>query len=222
MFYQIMLIVLGFTVPDLLSHILPFWICCSIFPRSPCLTPLQPPFTPSTTQKINILKKWKKCLDILPFYTCTINYDHMIYGSSDIEHDRQNVFVILDLFLPLYLPNNPKKQNFEKMKKTPGDIINLQKCTKNYDHMLQCFWDTTRDECNLYFSFHVIFNPFTPLKKEQKNPRRYHHFTPVYHKLWSHDVRFLRYAARRIFRQTDRQKKWQIEVGASIFFLDKL
>ena len=167
MFYQIMLIVLGFTVPDLLSHILPFWICCSIFPRSPCLTPLQPPFTPSTTQKINILKKWKKCLDILPFYTCTINYDHMIYGSSDIEHDRQNVFVILDLFLPLYLPNNPKKQNFEKMKKTPGDIINLQKCTKNYDHMLQCFWDTTRDKCNLYFSFHVIFNPFTPLTTQK-------------------------------------------------------
>ena len=63
----------------------------------------------------------------------------MIYGSSDIVHDRQNVFVILDLFFPLYLPNNLKKQNFEKMKKTPGDIINLQKCIKNYDHMLHCF-----------------------------------------------------------------------------------
>ena len=27
-------------------------------------------FTPITTQQIKILKKWKKCLDILSFYTC--------------------------------------------------------------------------------------------------------------------------------------------------------
>ena len=32
---------------------------------------------------------------------------------------------------------NPKNQNFEKMKKAPGDII-LQKCTKDEDHMLYC------------------------------------------------------------------------------------
>ena len=160
-FYRSRFVVPHFTILDLLFHIPSFTV------SYPLATPLQPPFTPSTTQKINILKKWKKCLDILPFYTCTINDDHMIYGSSDIVHDRQNVFVILDLFFPLYLPNNLKKQNFEKMKKTPGDIINLQKCIKNYDHMLHCFWDTTRDECNLYFSFHVIFNPFTPLTTQK-------------------------------------------------------
>ena len=28
------------------------------------------PFNPLTTQKIEILKKWKKCLQILSFYTC--------------------------------------------------------------------------------------------------------------------------------------------------------
>ena len=31
-----------------------------------------------------------------------------------------------------------KIQNFEKMKKTSGDIIILHKCTKNHDHMLYC------------------------------------------------------------------------------------
>ena len=35
-------------------------------------------------------------------------------------------------FLPL---NSPKNQNFEKNEKTPGDIIILHMCTKNYDHM---------------------------------------------------------------------------------------
>ena len=33
-------------------------------------------------------------------------------------------------------PKNPKNQNFEKMKKTPGDITILHQCTKNLDHML--------------------------------------------------------------------------------------
>ena len=35
-------------------------------------------------------------------------------------------------------PNNPKNQNFEKMEKTPRDIIILHKCTKNHDHILHC------------------------------------------------------------------------------------
>ena len=34
------------------------------------------------------------------------------------------------------LPNNSKNQNFEKMKKTPGDIIILHKCTINNNHMM--------------------------------------------------------------------------------------
>ena len=33
------------------------------------------------------------------------------------------LFVILGHFLPFYPPNKPENQNFEKMKKTPGDII---------------------------------------------------------------------------------------------------
>ena len=33
-------------------------------------------------------------------------------------------------------PKNPKNQNFEKIKRMPGDIIILDKCTKNQNHML--------------------------------------------------------------------------------------
>ena len=42
-------------------------------------------------------------------------------------------------------PNRLKNQNFEKIKK-PGDIIILHiMCTKNYDHMMYCFWDLVCD-----------------------------------------------------------------------------
>ena len=64
---------------------------------------------------------------------------------------------------------------YKKMKKTPGDIVILHKCTKNQDHMLYCSGDMVHNSCN-YFSFWAIFFPFTPLtaqkikiKKKMKN-----------------------------------------------------
>ena len=52
------------------------------------------------------------------------------YGACDTEF-----FVILDCFLHFYPPNNLKNQNFEKIKKQPGDIIILHVCHKwqSYD-----------------------------------------------------------------------------------------
>ena len=43
---------------------------------------------------IKILKKGKKCLEILSFYTymCTINEDHMTYGSWNIRCHRHKFF----------------------------------------------------------------------------------------------------------------------------------
>ena len=93
--------------------------------------------------------------DITVLNMCTIN-ENMMYGFRDLEFDRQNLFFILDHLLPFYLPNNPEKQNFEKMKKTPGDIIILHNYTKNHDHMLYFSCNTTRDRCN-YFSFWGFF-----------------------------------------------------------------
>ena len=129
-------------------------------------------------------------------------------------------FVILGHFLPFYPTNNPKNQNFEKMKKTPGDII-LHTSIKNHDHMLYYSWDMAHDWCNLYFLFWVIFCHFTPKepkktkfkKMKKKNTWRYYHFTNVYQKLWSHDVRFLRYGVGWMNGPTDRQKNWHVEMG---------
>ena len=60
----------------------------------------------------------------------------MINGSCDVKGGRQIFFVIFGHFLLFYSTNNPKFQNFEKIKKSAGDIIILQNCTKNHDHML--------------------------------------------------------------------------------------
>ena len=56
-----------------------------------------------------------------------INEDHMIYGSRDIRCGRQNVLS----FWTIFWPNSLENQNFEKAKKTPGDIIILHMCIIN-------------------------------------------------------------------------------------------
>ena len=178
------------------------------------------PFTPLTTQKENILEKPKKMSgDIIILQKCTVNHDHVMYDSWDMKRDRQNFFVILGHFMPLYLTNNPKNQNFEKMKKAPEDIIILHKCTKNHDRMLYWSWDMVRDGCNCYFSFWTIFCPFTPprpltaqkitiKKKNGKIGWGYHHFTYVYQKLWSDNVLFLRYGVRWTNGRTKKVTYW--------------
>ena len=47
-------------------------------------------FCPFTTQKIKILKNWKKTRDIIILHMFTINDNHMMYSSWDIERDRHN------------------------------------------------------------------------------------------------------------------------------------
>ena len=65
------------------------------------------PFTPLKAQKIKILKKWKKYLQILSFYTSV----HMVYSSSDMVHDGCNChFWVWATFCP-------KNKNSKKMKK---------------------------------------------------------------------------------------------------------
>ena len=80
-----------------------------------------------------------------------INEDHVMCDFWDIWQDKQ-FFVILCHFLLFDPPNNPKNQNFEKMKeKTPGDII-LRLSITNDDHMMYGSWDTEHDRVLSYFA----------------------------------------------------------------------
>ena len=110
----------------------------------------------------NAKNTWRYC-------PLTLLYDK--WQSYDVwflryQARQKEFFVILGYFLPFYPSNSWKNENFKKKtkkkKKTPGNIITLQKCTKTQDHMLYCSWDVVCDGCN-YISFWAIFCCFTPL-----------------------------------------------------------
>ena len=110
------------------------------------------PFTLLTTQKIKIMKT---AGDIIILQMCTINENHMMYGSWDMEHDRHNFLSFQAIFLSFYLTDNLKNQNFEKMKKIPGVVIILHLSTTINDHMMYHSWDMERD-----VGFFVILDQF--------------------------------------------------------------
>ena len=72
-------------------NFLSFWVF--FYPSSP----------PHNQESQNFEKLKKPPADIIILHICTINNNHMMYGSWDIERDRQNFF-ILDHLLPFY-PN---------------------------------------------------------------------------------------------------------------------
>ena len=78
------------------------------------------PFIPPNNLKNQNLKNKKTPRDII-LHMCTINDNHMIYGSSDIEHDRQN-------FLSPPHPNNPKKTKFQKKIEKCLEILSFYTC----------------------------------------------------------------------------------------------
>ena len=119
------------------------------------------PFTPLTTQKIKILKIWKK----IPGYYHFIQVYHK-WQPYDVwflrsEAWQTEFFVILDHFSPFYPPNNPKNQNFEKMKKTPGDIDILHMSNISGNHMMYGSWDIKHDGQN-FCHFGLFFALLSP------------------------------------------------------------
>ena len=66
---------------------------------------------------------------------CNINENHVMYGS-EIWSATDILFCHLGPFRPFTLLMT-ENQNFEKMKKIPGDIITLHLYNINEDHMMQ-------------------------------------------------------------------------------------
>ena len=152
------------------------------------------PFRPLKTWKIKILKLKKTLGDIIIWRICTINDNHIMYGSWDKN------FCHSWLSFALLPPYGPTKSKFFKNEKTSEDIIILQMLSINDSHMMYGSWDI---ECNRQnvLSFLTVFCTFTKkqskkskCRKNEKNTWRYH-FTQVHHKWKSYDVWFLRYRA---------------------------
>ena len=120
--------------------------------------PFHPPGDPEN-QNFDILKNlpW----DIIILHMGTLNDNHMMHGSWDMECDRQNFLSFRTDFCPFTPPMDPENQNFENMKIVPGDIIILHMCTINDSHMIYGSWGMERDGQNV-FVFLDHFLPFYP------------------------------------------------------------
>ena len=67
------------------------------------------------------------------FYISVTKIMIICYTVPEIWHMTDVLlFFILGYFLPFYIANSPKNENFKKLEKMPGDVI-LNMCTKNYD-----------------------------------------------------------------------------------------
>ena len=70
---------------------------------------------------------------------------------------RVEFFVILGHFSPFDPPNNSINQNFEKMKKMPGDIIILHLCTTNDNHVMYGSWYMEHGRIFCRFGYFLAF-----------------------------------------------------------------
>ena len=143
------------------------------------------PLTILTTWKIKILKKWKKHLKILSFYTCIPQM--MIWCMvPEIWSTTNRIFCHFGLFfahLPPPSPppptshlNNPENQNFAKMKKKrPEDIITLHICAimKIIWCMFLEIWSMT-DVTSHFGPFFTLLSPLTTQKIKIFKKRKKH------------------------------------------------
>ena len=134
------------------------------------------PFDPPNNPKNQNFEKMKKnpLEIIITLHKYTINDNHMIYGSRDINCKRQIFFLSSStIFSPFYSPNSPKTEKFKKWKKYQ-EISSFSTSVPKIMIMLYCSWGMARDRCNCCFSSWANFCPFTPLTaRKMKRSRKW-------------------------------------------------
>ena len=140
-----------------------------------------------------------------------------------MARDGCNCYFSFWAFFALLPPQQPENENLKTMKKKIPEISSFYTSAPKIMTICYTFpeiWHVTYAVITFHFGLFLYFYPpNSTISKKWKNTRSYHHFTHVYPKFWLDDVQFLRCVAdgrtdRRTDGQTDRRKKWHIEVGA--------
>ena len=126
------------------------------------------PFTPLTTHKPKFWKK-RNPENIIILYKSTKNAIHMMYGSWDKKHNRENFLPFLGQFLPFYLTNNMKNQIFKKWKK----CMEISSFYTSAPKIMIICYTVAEIQCVMDVMFIFHFGLFFVLLP----PLRYHHFT---------------------------------------------
>ena len=115
---------------------------------------------PLTNWKIKILTLKKEPWDIIILNICTINDNHMMCGSWDMEHNRHNFLSFWTNFCPFTPLRAMKIKTFKKIGKNTSRYYHFSNI--NDSHMVYGLSDM---ECNRQnaLSFWTIFCTFIPL-----------------------------------------------------------
>ena len=121
------------------------------------------PFTPLLMPKIKMWKKYLKIQEILSFYKmCTMNEDHMMYDFRDIRCNKHSFLVILGHFLLFNPPNNPKNQNFEKIKKKNAKLLSFYNCVTQMTIIWCMVPETWSVTDRIFCDFGIFFTLLPP------------------------------------------------------------
>ena len=117
------------------------------------------PFYQKRTQKIKILKKWKKLLEISSLI-CVPKITIIWFTVPSTVWDRQNV---LDHFLSFHChPDNLENQNFKKLEKTSRRYYHFTNVQYKWQSNDICFleiWNVTdRIFCNFGWFFALLLH----------------------------------------------------------------
>ena len=126
------------------------------------LCPLTPSPPPLTTQKIKILKKWKKHLKISSFYTCVPKITIIWCMLADIW----SVTDIFCHFRPFFSPFTKLLTLKIKIWKKRRAFILLHMCTIYENHKMHGSWDKRQDGRD-----HLL--PFDPNKPKNQNLKKW-------------------------------------------------
>ena len=91
----------------------------------------------------------------------------MMYGSWDIKCKEQSFFVILGHFQPFDTFNNPKNQNFEKIKKTL-EILSSYNCVPQMTIIWGIVPEISRATDGILCDFGLFFALYSPNNQENQ------------------------------------------------------